>query len=87
MILKLKDGSKKRVRYHHGVLAQEVQQVIQQTGIDFGGFQDHSIKGWEEAMTVGYIEFIGPMIKAIQELSQKNQELENKINILESKSI
>ncbi len=81
----IKDGSKKRTRYHHGVLAQQLQQVIQETGIDFGGFQDHSIKGWEEAMTIGYNEFIGPMIKAIQELSKKNQELENKIVILEGK--
>jgi len=36
-------------------------------------------------MTIGYNEFIGPMIKAIQELSKKNQELENKIVILEGK--
>jgi hypothetical protein len=79
-----KDGSKKRTRYHHGVIAQEVQQVIQETGIDFGGFQDHSIKGWETIMSIGYEEFIAPMIKAIQELSDKNKNLESKIAAIES---
>jgi hypothetical protein len=36
-------------------------------------------------MTINYIEFIGPLIKAVQELSQKNIELENKILNIENK--
>lgn len=58
------DGSKKRNRFHHGFLAQEVRDL----GIDFGGFQDHSLKGGEDVLSIGYDEFIAPMIKAIQEL-------------------
>jgi hypothetical protein len=63
----VKDGSKVRTRYHHGVIAQEIKAILDQKGIDFGGYQDHKIKGGADVLTVGYTEFIGPIIKAIQE--------------------
>jgi len=59
-----KDGSKKRNRFHHGFIAQEVRDL----GIDFGGFQDHSKNGGEDVLSIGYDEFIAQIIKAIQEL-------------------
>jgi hypothetical protein len=62
------DGSKKRVRLHHGLIAQEVKQTMDSLGIDFGGYQDHSIKGGDAVMSIGYNELIGPLIKAMQEL-------------------
>ena len=37
-------------------------------GVDFGGYQDHSINGGQDVMSIGYGELIAPMIKAIQEL-------------------
>lgn len=61
------DGSKKRNRYHHGLIAQELEAVIADTGIDFGGYQDHRFAGGLDVKTVGYSELIAPMIKAIQE--------------------
>ena len=70
------DGSKKRTRYHHGLIAQEVKSLIETTGVDFGGFQDHTVGGGDEVMTISYMELITPMIKAIQELTAR-------INILE----
>jgi hypothetical protein len=70
------DGSKKRARYHHGLIAQEVQDVIETSGVDFGGFQDHTVNGGDEVMTISYMELITPMIKAIQELTAR-------INVLE----
>jgi hypothetical protein len=70
------DGTHKRTRYHHGLIAQEVQDVIETTGVDFGGFQDHTINGGDDAMTISYMELITPMIKAIQELTAR-------INVLE----
>jgi hypothetical protein len=73
-----KDGSKKRTRYHHGVIAQEVREVINETGIDFGGFQDHSLNGGSDVLSIGYEEFIAPLIKAVQELSARVKELESK---------
>ena len=62
------DGTHKRTRYHHGLIAQEVQNVINETGIDFGGFQDHKVQGGQDVLSIGYGELIAPMIKAIQEL-------------------
>jgi hypothetical protein len=72
------DGSKKRSRFHHGLIAQEVKAVLDAKGIDFGGFQDHSIKGGDDVLSIGYEELIAPMLKAIQELSAKVAELEAK---------
>ncbi len=63
------DGSKKRDRFHHGLIAQEVAGLIAESGIDFGGFQDRTVNGGEDVLSIGYDEFIAPMIKAIQELS------------------
>jgi hypothetical protein len=71
------DGTHKRTRFHHGLIAQEVAALIQQTGLDFGGFQDHTIKGGDEAMTISYMELISPLIKAVQELSDKVTKLES----------
>jgi hypothetical protein len=63
------DGSKKRSRFHHGLIAQEVKAILDAKGIDFGGFQDHSVKGGDDVLSIGYEELIAPLIKAIQELS------------------
>lgn len=79
------DGSKKRNRFHHGLIAQEVKAVLDEKGIDFGGFKDHKINGGDDVLSIGYGELIAPLIKAIQELTQKNQELENKITEIQSK--
>jgi trimeric autotransporter adhesin len=66
------DGSKKRTRFHHGLVAQEVADVIKRTGVDFGGYQDHAVKGGDDALSLGYEEFIAPLIKAVQELAARN---------------
>lgn len=71
-----KDGSRKRSRYHHGLIAQQVAQVITDTGMDFGGYQDHSVNGGRDVLSLGYTEFIGPLIKAVQELTQRVETLE-----------
>ena len=70
------DGSKKRNRYHHGLIAQEVETLLNDSGIDFGGYQDHSIKGGDDVRSIGYGELIAPLIKAVQELSAKVVALE-----------
>lgn len=72
------DGSKKRGRYHHGLIAQEVKAVLDSKGIDFGGYQDHSIKGGDDVLSIGYEELIAPMLKAIQELAARVAALEAK---------
>jgi hypothetical protein len=70
------DGTHTRTRYHHGLIAQEVQDVIEASGVDFGGFQDHKVNGGGDVLSLGYSELIAPMIKAIQELTAR-------INVLE----
>ena len=70
------DGTHTRSRFHHGLIAQEVKEVIEASGVDFGGFQDHKVGGGDDVLSIGYDELIAPMIKAIQELTAR-------INVLE----
>jgi len=62
------DGTHTRTRYHQGLIAQEVKATMDAMGVDFGGYQDHSIKGGQDVQSIGYNEMIAPLIKAIQEL-------------------
>jgi len=71
------DGTHTRTRFHHGLIAQEVQDVIEASGVDFGGFQDHKVNGGNDVLSIGYTELIAPMIKAIQELTARINVLEN----------
>jgi hypothetical protein len=71
-----KDRPPQNKRYHHGFIAQEVEKTIADLKIDFGGYQDHLKSGGEDVKSLGYTEFIAPMIKAIQELSRKIDRLE-----------
>lgn len=75
-----KDGSKKRIRFHHGLVAQEVKATCDALGVDFGGYQDHAVKGGEDVLSIGYDELFGPLIKAIQQLSQQNDELRQRLD-------
>ena len=76
----VKDGSNKRERFHQGFIAQEVKQTIDSMGVDFGGYQDHSIAGGQDVKSLGYQEFIAPLVKAVQELSARVVVLENQVN-------
>lgn len=69
------DGSKKRARFHHGLIAQEVKAVCDTVGVDFGGYQDHKINGGDDVLSLGYEELIAPLIKAIQQLSAEVEAL------------
>jgi len=75
------DGSKKRTRFHQGVIAQQVKEVMDDLGVDFAGYQDHTVKGGCDVLTIGYTEFVAPLIKAVQELSVKNTTLEQSLAI------
>lgn len=86
-----KDGSKKRNRFHCGLIAQEVKEVMDELNTDFAGYIDFNYnketlnKGELERLTVKYDELICPLIKAVQELKLKNEQLEERIKVLESK--
>jgi hypothetical protein len=62
------NGSKKRNRFHQGLIAQEVKATMDAMGVDFGGYQDHLIKDGQDVKSIGYNELIAPLIKAVQEL-------------------
>jgi hypothetical protein len=79
-----KDGSKVRNRNHSGFIAQEVKLLLDDKGVDFGGYQDHSISGGKDVLSLGYDEFIAPLVKAVQELTSEVQELKDKIRVLET---
>lgn len=72
------DGSKTRNRYHYGLIAQEVENTMNKLGVDFGGLQHHSVKGGDDKYTLGYNELICPLIKAVQQLTERIKILENK---------
>ena len=74
-----RDGSKCNTRYHNGVIAQQVKKVADEMGFDFAGFKDHSFNGGDDTCSIAYEEFIAPMIKSIQQLTQKVAYLEEKL--------
>ena len=78
-----RDGSKKRSRKHQWFIAQEVKELGDRLGVDFGGYQDHSISGGADVLSLGYDEFIPPAVKAIQECWQRLDKLEERISKLE----
>jgi hypothetical protein len=74
---KAEDGSSvPGERTHWGLIAQEVQSVIEDAGVDFGGWVllDKNDSNSEQALR--YEEFIAPLIKAVQELSARVKSLE-----------
>lgn len=75
-----KDGK----RNHYGIIAQELKEVMDDLNVDFGGYQDHSLNtnSEDDKLTVGYIEFIAPLIKSVQELSQTVKEQQKEIDEL-----
>lgn len=62
-------------RTHYGLIAQEVKDVLGNT--DFGGYVYDSET---DQHALRYDQFIAPLIKAVQELSAKVQELEARLN-------
>ncbi|MBJ3774811.1 DUF2793 domain-containing protein [Acuticoccus mangrovi] len=71
-------GSMVRERFHHGFLAQDVAAVIEQQGVDFGGYQDHAIAGGDDVKSIGYSELVAPIVRAIQEICVRLEALEAK---------
>ena len=65
---------KKPEKLKYGIIAQEVQEVLKESGNeDFAGITD---KG--DYLGADYVQFIAPLIKAVQELSAKVEALEAK---------
>lgn len=73
-----RDGNGPRKRYHHGFIAQEVAAIG-----EFGGYQDHRVNGGKDVHSLGYNEFIAPIVKAIQELTAEVERLRRLVVPLE----
>ena len=76
------DGSKAGKRPHYGLVAQEVKEVMNDLGVDFAGYLDSKIDGGEDVLSLGYAEFIAPMIKAIQQQQHMIEQLQKEIELL-----
>ena len=81
IIEKAKANKEKQV--YSGFIAQDVEKAAQSVGYDFSGVDapenDKSVYG------LRYAEFVVPLVKAVQELSEQNNKLQERINELNGK--
>lgn len=66
-------------RKHAGLIAQEVKSAMDDLKIstgDFAGFVDANVNGGPDRLMLRYLEFIPPLIKAVQEVSVRVEALE-----------
>jgi hypothetical protein len=62
----------------HGMIAQEVKAALDTAGVStFGGWTESTSDGCQ---SISQELFVHPLIKAVQELSAKVEELESKLN-------
>lgn len=79
-IKQLKPVSFKRINQeitHHGFLADDLQEIITDTTDSLNQTYEDGTK------SLDYLALIGPLTKAVQELTQKVEELESKLNALQ----
>ena len=69
-------------RRHYGFIAQEVKAVLDELSavptMDFAGWSIADTEDPDSTQALAYDEFIGPLVKAVQELSARLEALENK---------
>lgn len=75
-----KDGKRPKThnRVYHGLIAQDLEAVLQDHGItynDFAGLEESFDEDGDRWLHIKYEQFISPMIKAIQELKAEIDEL------------
>ncbi len=62
---------------HTGFIAQEVEQAAQELGFVFDGV--HAPTNKNDNYSVAYSQFVVPLVKAVQELSEENEKLKKQI--------
>ena len=63
---------------HFGLISQDVDKIAPKDDFGFVG----SKEGW---LTINYIEFIGPLIRAVQQVHEENIELKKQLSDIEDK--
>lgn len=79
---KFKYTSRAGKRTHLGLIAQDVKQAIDTIGLDFAGWVLDDPLDQNSTQSLRYDQFIAPLIKAVQELSQQNKNLQQQIDDL-----
>jgi hypothetical protein len=76
--------SREGSRNHYGFVAQEVKEALDQVGIgdNFAGWVIENLEDPESTQNLRYAEFISPLVKAVQELSDMVESLQQEINTL-----
>ena len=69
-------------RVHYGLLAQEVKAALPE-GVDFGGWVLTEKENTDSPQALRYDQFIAPLIKAVKELSEENEFLKQRMELLE----
>lgn len=78
-----KDGTKKRNRRHNWFIAQEVKALADKLGVDFAGLQDHKLIDGTDTYTIGYEEFIPPIVATLQKAWSRIDDIEARLTALE----
>ena len=73
------------VRWHYGFIAQDIKKIIKELNIDAAIYGMADKNDENSLHHIKPDEFLAPMVKAIQELSAKNDELEARLAALENK--
>lgn len=68
-------------RLHHGLIAQEVKAALDAAGVDAGFWQQNP----QGEQSLSYNELIAPLIKSVQQLAERNAELERRMAALEAR--
>jgi len=66
-----------------GFIAQDVEAAAQSIGYEFSGID--APKNENDLYGIRYAEFVVPLVKAVQELSEENKALRARIEVLESR--
>jgi hypothetical protein len=75
------------IREHFGLIAQDVKKTLDEEGVDAGLWMLADKDDSNSQQSMRYAELISPMIKAIQELTEMNKILMERIIALESKTL
>jgi hypothetical protein len=69
--------NKESIQYS-GFIAQDVEKAAEEVGYDFSGV--YKPQNSKDTWGLGYSEFVVPLVKSVQELSEVNKNLNNKVN-------